>query len=119
MTEEKSGQPIGGEDPRIDSLEERIRRADATETIRSGRDTKPATDANYRMGNRILAELIGGIAGGLLFGWLFDLIFGTSPWFLLIFLFLGIIVVFRNIIRLSNAQSRIAREKAEKQTGRE
>jgi len=111
MAEEKPGQTESGEDPRIDSLEDRIRRADATEATRSGRNVKPATDENYRLGNRILAELIGGIAGGALFGWLFDRIFGTSPWLLLTFLFLGVIVVFRNIIKLSNEQSRIAAEK--------
>lgn len=124
MAEEKSGQTESGEDPRIDSLEERIRRADAAEAIRSGRNVKPSTDENYRLGNRILAELIGGIAGGALFGWLFDRIFGTSPWLLLIFLFLGVAVVFRNIIKLSNDQSRMAAEKrkleeAEKRTGRD
>ncbi|WP_164114434.1 AtpZ/AtpI family protein [Sphingorhabdus sp. Alg239-R122] len=112
MAEEKPGQTQSGEDPRIDSLEERIRRADAAEQMRSGQDAPSEADEDYRLGNRILAELIGGIAGGMLFGWLFDRIFGTSPWLLLTFLFLGIVVVFRNIIRLSNEQSRKAREKA-------
>ncbi len=112
MAKEKPGQTSSGEDPRIDSLEDRIRRADVAEAVRSGQNGKSSVDANYRLGNRILAELIGGIAGGMLFGWLFDRIFGTSPWLLLTFLFLGIIVVFRNIIKLSNEQSRKAQEKA-------
>ena len=118
MSEEESGQIPGGEDPRISSLEERIRRVDAAETVRSGRNAKSHVDANYRLGNRILAELIGGIAGGALFGWLFDRLFGTSPWLLLTFLFLGIIVVFRNIIKLSNDQARQAREKAASDAGK-
>ncbi len=42
-----------------------------------------------------------GLAGGGLMGWLFDSWLGTSPGFLLGFLFLGIGVAFRNIIRIS------------------
>ena len=118
MAKEKPGQTQGGEDPRIHSLDERIRRADAAETVRSGRNAKSHVDANYRLGNRILAELIGGIAGGALFGWLFDLLFGTSPWLLLTFLFLGIVVVFRNIIKLSNDHARQARDKAASDAGK-
>jgi len=41
------------------------------------------------------------LIGGALFGWLIDRFAGTSPWGLLVMLFLGIIVAFRNIIRLS------------------
>jgi ATP synthase protein I len=50
----------------------------------------------------VLAELIGGIAGGALIGWVIDRLAGTSPWGLLVMLFLGIIVAFRNIIRISS-----------------
>ena len=39
--------------------------------------------------------------GFLLMGWLIDRFAGTSPWGLLVMLFMGIIVAFRNIIRLS------------------
>jgi ATP synthase protein I len=37
----------------------------------------------------------------VLIGWVLDRLLGTSPWLLLAFLFLGIIVAFRNIIRIS------------------
>ena len=62
-------------------------------------------DANYRMGNRVLADLIGGIGGGALIGWVIDRFAGTAPWGLLVMMFLGIIVAFRNIIRISNRRS--------------
>ena len=58
-------------------------------------------DAGYRLGNRVLAELLGGMIGGALIGWVIDRFAGTSPWGLLVMLFLGIIVAFRNIIRIS------------------
>jgi ATP synthase protein I len=50
----------------------------------------------------VLAELLGGLIGGALFGWLIDRIAGTSPWGLLGMLFMGIVVAFRNIIRIAS-----------------
>ena len=100
MAENGPGQDPGGEDPRIASLEKRIEQVERTERIRTGQRDEKA-DANTRLGNRVLAELVGGLAGGALIGWVLDKLFDTSPWLLLAFLFLGIIVAFRNIIRIS------------------
>jgi ATP synthase protein I len=60
------------------------------------------------MGNRVLADLIGGIAGGALVGWVIDRLFDTRPWGLMIFLFLGIVVAFRNIIRIAGGSTQSA-----------
>jgi len=49
----------------------------------------------------VLSVLIGGLVGGGLMGWCFDTWLGTTPWLLLVMLFLGIAVAFRNIIRIS------------------
>ena len=104
MAENEPGQdPVGG-DARIDQIGDRLR--DITQREQAEASGKGSgVDANYRLGNRVLADLLGGIAGGLLFGWLFDRWLGTSPWLLITFLALGIIVAFRNIIRVSNAYS--------------
>lgn len=91
------------EDSRLTSLEARVGQAEAAEAERT-KTGAVATDANYRLGNRVLAELLGGMIGGALFGWLIDRFAGTSPWGLLGMLFLGIIVAFRNIIRISGAR---------------
>ena len=90
------------EDSRLVSLEERLDRAEAAEAKRTAVNAGPEADANYRLGNRVLAELLGGLIGGALFGWLIDRFAGTSPWGLLGMLFLGIVVAFRNIIRISS-----------------
>ncbi len=102
MSENDSpGQEPISEDPRIQSLEERLKRAEDIEKVRTAKATAGATDENYRLGNRVLGELIGSPVGGALIGWVLDRIFGTSPWLLLAFLFLGFVVAFRNIIRIS------------------
>lgn len=105
MSDEPTARDTIGEDKRIDALDERLKAAREREEAR----TKPAAgveaDANYRMGSRVLAELIGGIAGGALIGWVIDRFAGTSPWALLVMLFLGTVVAFRNIIRISSRRS--------------
>ena len=90
-------------DARLRSLDERLRAAQTGEAHRTG-VVQATADDGTRLGNRVLAELIGGMVGGALIGWVLDRLFGTSPWFLLVLLFLGIGVAFRNIIRLSNGR---------------
>jgi ATP synthase protein I len=102
MTDNVPGQdPRLPEDARLTSLDERLKRAQAEEAERIGQTEKKA-DENYRLGNRVLADLIGGLAGGALIGWLLDRWLGTTPWLLLVLMFLGIAAAFRNIIRISS-----------------
>ena len=103
MSDEKPAREPIAEDARIDALEERLKAAREREEERNRPKVKGA-DANYRSGNRVLADLLGGIFGGLVLGIAFDALVGTSPWGLLVGLFLGIGVAFRNIIRAANAR---------------
>jgi len=91
-----------GDDARIDALEERLKAAREREEERNRPVAGAEADANYRMGNRVLAELIAGIGGGAFIGWVIDRFAGTSPGGLLVVMALGIIVAFRNIIRIAN-----------------
>jgi ATP synthase protein I len=102
MSDEQPARDPIGEDARIDALDERLKAAKEREAERNKPSGGAETDANYRLGNRVLAELIGGIGGGAFVGWVIDHFAGTSPWGLLVVLFLGIFVAFRNIIRISN-----------------
>ncbi|BDW82905.1 hypothetical protein MACH24_23430 [Erythrobacter sp. Dej080120_24] len=103
MSDEKPARESIAEDARIDALEARLKAAREREEERN-RPKVQATDANYRAGNRALADLLGGILGGSVMGWLFDWVFDTLPWGLLAGLFLGIGVAFRNIIRAANTR---------------
>lgn len=105
MVENEPGLEPLTEDARLNALDERLRRAKADEAVRAGED-RVDNDKNYRLGNRVLAELIGGMIGGGLIGWVLDRLFGTSPWLLMVLLFLGIVSAFRNIIRISNQRSK-------------
>lgn len=100
MADNEPGPDPLGEDARLKSLEARLKTAHDTEANRTGAG-KTGANASDRLGNRVLAELLGGMIGGALIGWTIDWFAGTSPWGLLVMLFLGIIVAFRNIIRIS------------------
>ena len=106
MAENGPGQyPELPEDARLASLDERLTRAQADEAVRTGQDRKPA-DRNEQLGNRVLSYLIGGMLGGAAIGWALDQLFDTTPWLLLIMLFLGTAAGFWNIIKLSNQRSK-------------
>ena len=104
MAENETGPDPLAPDARLKSLDERLDRAQASEAIRTGANVKP--DDSYRLGNRVLAELLGGMIGGAVIGWTLDWFLDTKPWLLLTLLFLGIVVAFRNIIRISNQRSK-------------
>ena len=101
MSDDKPAREAIEEDARIDALEQRLNAAQQRENQRN-QPKMSGADANYRSGNRVLADLLGGILGGAVIGWTVDWFAGTSPWGLLVGLFLGIIVAFRNIIRAAN-----------------
>jgi ATP synthase protein I len=88
------------EDPRITSLNKRLDAAKRDEAIRSGK-VGEGQGKGYSQGNRVLSQLIGGPVGGAVIGWALDLVFKTSPIFLLALMALGIVVAFRNIIKIS------------------
>ncbi|MBS0255705.1 MAG: AtpZ/AtpI family protein [Proteobacteria bacterium] len=100
MSEDRPAQDPAGADARISALDERLRAARSAEMKRQAVGA-PEADANYRLGSRVLSELLGGIGGGALIGWVFDRFAASSPKGLLTMLFLGTVVAFRNIIRIS------------------
>ena len=103
MNEEKPATEFIAEDARIDALDERLKAASEREKERNQPSVQGA-DANYRSGNRVLADLLGGILGGSVIGWAIDALFDTLPWGLLAGLFIGIGVAFRKLIKNANTR---------------
>lgn len=101
MMEDETGQePKSPEDARLDSLEERLQRAQAKEAERTGQ--APKADANEQMGQKVLSYLLGGLLGGALIGWLLDGWFGTGHLLLIVGLVLGTVGGFWSIIKMAN-----------------
>jgi ATP synthase protein I len=101
MMEDETGQePKSPEDARLDSLEERLQRAQAKEAERTGQAR--GADGNEQLGQRVLSYLLGGLFGGTLIGWLLDGWFGTGPTLLIAGMILGIVGAFWSIWKASN-----------------
>ncbi|MGY6636323.1 MAG: AtpZ/AtpI family protein [Erythrobacter sp.] len=103
MSDEPPAREPVAEDARIAALEERLKAARERDEIRN-RPKNDGASADYRIGNRVLADLLGGLLGGFVIGWVIDAFAGTSPWGLLVMLTFGIIVAFRNIIRAAQTR---------------
>ena len=48
---------------------------------------------------KMSTELIAAVAVGTIIGFIFDKTFGTKPWFILIFFFVGVVAGITNVIR--------------------
>ncbi len=99
--------PDGGEDPRLASLDERLKAAHHAEAERT--TPKGASSAftgkGASQGNRVLSTLIGAPLGAMLIGWLIDRWLGSAPGAMLTMLFLGIISAFVQIVRISKERA--------------
>lgn len=51
---------------------------------------------------RLSADLVSAVVAGSGLGWGLDWLFGTGPWFLLLFFFLGVAAGILNVIRTAN-----------------
>ena len=108
MTTDDTGQaPEGGEDPRLTSLEERLRSAQHEEDKRTSPADVPNvfTGKGVSQGNRVLSTLIGAPLGGLIVGIALDRLMGTRPWAMLAMLVLGIAAGFVQVWRISKERA--------------
>ena len=48
---------------------------------------------------KLSTELVAAVAVGTIIGFIFDKTFGTKPWFILIFSFVGVVAGITNVIR--------------------
>ena len=65
---------------------------------------KPRYDKNDKtssigMAFKLSTELVAAVAVGTIIGFIFDKTFGTKPWFILIFFFVGVVAGITNVIR--------------------
>jgi len=97
-TDETDEDPKLPPDARLDSLEERLERAQAVEAKRTH---KAQYDPTGRIWQLMFGHLVGAPAGGGIIGWGLDTLFGTFPTFFLLMLFVGFGVGVVNVMRIS------------------
>jgi ATP synthase protein I len=89
-------------DARLESLDQRLDQVHRREAAKAA---KAQGDPSFRTGQLVLSQLIGGPLGGGIIGWLLDRWLGTTPWLMLILLFLGFAGGMFNAFRISSRQA--------------
>jgi len=108
MATDDTGQaPDGGDDPRLTSLEERLRVVQHEEDKRTSPMKAPNLLAGKgsSQGNRVLSAIVGAPLGGLFVGFALDQLLGTRPWAMLAMLFFGIVAGFVQVWRISQERA--------------
>ncbi len=95
-------------DPRdLDQLEAKLKAArERIDGREEGSKNGSYNDSLAGVGYRMSIELVVGICVGLGLGWLIDTQMGTKPWFMLVFMFLGLAAGIFNVVRLSRDMQR-------------
>ena len=100
-------------DPHQEALKRLEAQLDAVNVQRAARDRRGKFDTGaIGAGYKLVAELIGGVLGGLGLGWLFDQWAGTSPWGLLLGVLVGTALAMFLISRSAGRMSAQATTKA-------
>ena len=62
-------------------------------------DNKNDNSSSIGTAFKLSTELVAAVAVGAIIGFIFDKTFGTTPWFILIFFFVGVVAGITNVIR--------------------
>ena len=62
-------------------------------------DNKKTSTSPIGTAFKLSTELVAAVAVGTIIGFIFDKTFGTKPWFILIFFFVGVVAGITNVIR--------------------
>ncbi|MGN6496050.1 MAG: AtpZ/AtpI family protein [Tsuneonella sp.] len=106
MADEPENAPIGpeiGEDPKLDSLEQRIASARHTEDERIAKEHAPLRDGRSA-GVQIASTMLGYPLGGIIIGLLVDnVVFHgrTLPWFTIGLMFLSFAGAMLHVVRMN------------------
>lgn len=95
------------DEPREEALKRLDERLDALAETQKRKPLIRFDSEGSSAGYRLIGELIGGVLGGLGFGWLFDQLVGTSPWGMIGGVLIGsgvsVFVIARSAGRMSKA----------------
>lgn len=87
---------------RLDELARRLGELNRAKKVEAQQRRGSGSAKGIASGMRIVTELLAGVLGGLLIGWFLDRWLGTSPWFMISLLVLGVAAAFRNVLKLAN-----------------
>ena len=90
-----------GEDPAIDSLEDRIAAAKKTEADRLAREHSPIQSDVPALGLQVISTMVGYPLGGILIGLVLDNVFDTLPWITIVLMFMAFAGAVMHVLRMN------------------
>ena len=99
MANDPENAPVG-QDPQIDSLEQRIGAARRAEDQRLAQEHAPMRDGRSA-GIQIASTMLGYPLGGIIIGWVLDKVFGTLPWITIGLMFLAFAGACMHVVRIN------------------
>lgn len=104
MANDPDNAPIG-EDPKLDSLEDRIVAARKAEDARLAKEEGPMR-GGQTIGLQVISTMVGYPLGGILIGLFLDNWLGTLPWITIGLMFLAFAGACIHVIRMNKNQAR-------------
>ena len=86
----------------LDDLEDKLRSARQTSKWSKRPDAGKSSPSALGTAFRVATELVVAVVFGVFVGWGLDKWLGTSPWLLLVFIFLGMAAGILNVYRIAN-----------------
>jgi len=75
--------------------------------LKKNKDSKQSSSSNIGVAFKLSTEMVAAVVVGTIIGFILDNWFGTKPWLILIFFFVGVIAGILNVIRSAkNMQSK-------------
>ncbi|MGH7095909.1 MAG: AtpZ/AtpI family protein [Stellaceae bacterium] len=96
----------GGPSDPLARLDQRLKRAQAERQREHPAEEAAPTASGLGLGFRIGVELLASLLVGLGLGWLIDHLFGTRPWGLIAFFFIGAAAGMMNAFRAAQRMGR-------------
>jgi ATP synthase protein I len=75
--------------------------------LKKNQDNKNDNPSSIGTAFKLSTELVAAVAVGTIIGFIFDKTFGTKPWFILIFFFVGVVAGITNVIRSAKKHAKI------------
>ena len=75
--------------------------------LKKNKDSKEPSSSNIGVAFKLSTEMVAAVVVGTIIGFILDNWFGTKPWLILIFFFVGVVAGILNVIRSAkNMQSK-------------
>ena len=75
--------------------------------LKKNKDSKQSSSSNIGAAFKLSTEMVAAVVVGTIIGFILDNWFGTKPWLILIFFFVGVVAGILNVIRSAkNMQSK-------------